>query len=79
MTLEALTPRPRIVACPACRGDSIYSPENTFRPFCSERCKSVDFGTWATERYRLEASPSTSAGVDLEEGSDSIQRDQSAS
>ncbi|RZA17403.1 MAG: DNA gyrase inhibitor YacG, partial [Lysobacteraceae bacterium] len=29
----------RIVRCPACRGDSVFSPANPWRPFCSERCK----------------------------------------
>jgi hypothetical protein len=28
-------------------------PESTFRPFCSERCKLMDLGGWATERYRV--------------------------
>ncbi|HEY0818588.1 MAG TPA: DNA gyrase inhibitor YacG, partial [Rhizobacter sp.] len=45
----------RIVACPTCRGDSVYSPENPYRPFCSERCKNVDFGAWASEGYRVPA------------------------
>jgi len=26
-----------------------------WRPFCSERCKLVDLGAWATERYRVPA------------------------
>jgi endogenous inhibitor of DNA gyrase (YacG/DUF329 family) len=34
----------RIVTCPTCQGDSIYAPENPYRPFCSDRCKTVDFG-----------------------------------
>ena len=24
-----------------------------FRPFCSERCKMIDLGAWATESYRM--------------------------
>jgi uncharacterized protein len=48
----------RIVTCPACKGDSVYGPDNAFRPFCSERCKNVDFGAWASESYRLGAKPS---------------------
>ena len=31
----------RIVRCPTCGGDSVYSPKNEARPFCSVRCKSV--------------------------------------
>jgi uncharacterized protein len=26
---------------------------NSFRPFCSERCKLIDLGNWASERYRV--------------------------
>lgn len=24
---------------------------NPFRPFCSERCRKIDLGTWASEGY----------------------------
>jgi endogenous inhibitor of DNA gyrase (YacG/DUF329 family) len=43
----------RLVRCPGCGGDSRYSAENPWRPFCSERCKNHDFGAWATESYRV--------------------------
>lgn len=43
----------RVVRCPACGGDSLYAPTNPFRPFCSERCKNMDFGAWASERFRV--------------------------
>ena len=46
-------PKPRIVRCPACGGDSIYAPSNLYRPFCSERCKNLDFGAWASESFRV--------------------------
>ena len=49
-------PRPRLVPCPACRQAAVYGPENPSRPFCSLRCKSLDFGAWASEGYRLPAS-----------------------
>ena len=26
---------------------------NEFRPFCSERCKMIDFGAWVDEEYRV--------------------------
>ncbi|MDP3227337.1 MAG: DNA gyrase inhibitor YacG [Acidovorax sp.] len=45
----------RIVTCPCCGGDSIYAPSNTYRPFCSERCKQVDLGAWASEDFRMPA------------------------
>jgi endogenous inhibitor of DNA gyrase (YacG/DUF329 family) len=51
------SPRPRTVVCPHCKGDSLYHPSNVFRPFCSERCKSMDFGAWADEGFRVAADP----------------------
>lgn len=41
-----------VVKCPACGGKSIFSPENAWRPFCSQRCKQIDFGAWASEEFR---------------------------
>ncbi|WP_198970641.1 DNA gyrase inhibitor YacG [Xylophilus sp. ASV27] len=46
-------PGERVVSCPQCRGDSVYAPRNPFRPFCSARCKGVDFGAWASEAFRV--------------------------
>jgi uncharacterized protein len=45
----------RTVACPRCGGPSVFSRENKWRPFCSERCKMIDLGAWATESYRVAA------------------------
>jgi endogenous inhibitor of DNA gyrase (YacG/DUF329 family) len=47
----------RIVRCPTCAGDSVYSQNNPYRPFCSVRCKNNDFSQWASEGYRVESSP----------------------
>ncbi len=43
----------RIVRCPTCGGDSVYSQKNEARPFCSVRCKNVDLGAWANEDFRV--------------------------
>ena len=43
----------KLVACPGCGGDSVYAPTNPFRPFCSERCKNIDLGAWASESFRM--------------------------
>lgn len=48
----------KIVSCPRCKRDSIYAAHNPYRPFCSARCKNLDFGAWASESYRVEATPS---------------------
>ncbi len=53
--------KPRLVSCPNCGGDSVYAPSNPHRPFCSERCKKIDLGAWASESFRVptEAPPDT--------------------
>ena len=38
--------------CPTC-GKPVEGQENPWRPFCSERCKLIDFGRWANEEYRV--------------------------
>jgi endogenous inhibitor of DNA gyrase (YacG/DUF329 family) len=43
----------RLVTCPQCGGDSVFAPSNRYRPFCSERCKNIDLGAWASEAFKL--------------------------
>jgi len=45
--------KPPVVACPQCGKDVVWSTDNPYRPFCSERCKLIDLGQWATENYRI--------------------------
>lgn len=45
----------RQVKCPSCGSTTLYAPTNPWRPFCSARCKGVDFGAWATEQFRAPA------------------------
>jgi endogenous inhibitor of DNA gyrase (YacG/DUF329 family) len=56
----------RIVLCPGCAKPVPWSTENPFRPFCSERCKLIDLGQWATEQYRV-ADTSEPSDVDMSE------------
>lgn len=41
------------ISCPNCGKKGTWQPENKFRPFCSERCKLIDFGDWAAEKHRV--------------------------
>ena len=41
-----------IVKCPHCGKETEFKG-NEFRPFCSERCKLLDFGEWADERFAI--------------------------
>jgi uncharacterized protein len=45
--------KPRLVACPQCGALTPWSHSNPYRPFCSERCKLIDLGQWASEAYRV--------------------------
>jgi len=47
----------RIVNCPQCGNPVEWRPENAYRPFCSQRCKLIDLGAWASEDYRVPTSP----------------------
>ena len=48
-------PAERVVPCPTCRGPAVFGASNRWRPFCGERCRSVDLGAWASERFRVQA------------------------
>jgi endogenous inhibitor of DNA gyrase (YacG/DUF329 family) len=41
------------VPCPRCNAPAPFGPKNKWRPFCSERCKMIDLGLWASEGYRV--------------------------
>jgi hypothetical protein len=45
--------RRRRARCPQCGNAADLTPDNRFRPFCSERCKLIDLGAWAAESYRV--------------------------
>jgi endogenous inhibitor of DNA gyrase (YacG/DUF329 family) len=38
--------------CPTC-GKPVDYKDNPWRPFCSERCKLIDFDKWTSEEYRV--------------------------
>jgi len=72
--MPASPARPRIVSCPTCKGESVFAPENPFRPFCSGRCKNNDFGAWASEAFRVATKASRAEDEPDEPDSDSAQR-----
>lgn len=55
------------IKCPTCGKPETWQLANTFRPFCSERCKLIDLGDWASEKRRIEGEP-TSLENSPEEG-----------
>lgn len=45
--------KPRRVSCPTCHKPVPWDSTSPYRPFCSERCKLIDLGEWASESYRV--------------------------
>lgn len=41
------------VPCPNCKKPTLFTKDNPYRPFCSDRCKLIDLGAWASESYRV--------------------------
>jgi endogenous inhibitor of DNA gyrase (YacG/DUF329 family) len=41
--------------CPTCQKALIGEPTGPHRPFCSERCRSIDLGSWLDGAYRISA------------------------
>lgn len=35
--------------CPICK--KVVALDDPYMPFCSERCKLIDLGNWASEKY----------------------------
>jgi endogenous inhibitor of DNA gyrase (YacG/DUF329 family) len=42
-----------VVSCPTCGKKVEWTTANAFRPFCSDRCKQIDLGAWAEEKYTI--------------------------
>ncbi|MGZ3775538.1 MAG: DNA gyrase inhibitor YacG [Pseudobdellovibrionaceae bacterium] len=57
----------RQVKCPQCGHLTFYTTDNPFRPFCSERCRLIDLGEWASESYRIPVTSSTDNNHDLDD------------
>lgn len=67
----------KMVKCPQCGRLALFSEENPFRPFCSERCKLIDLGEWASGGYSIPVKPESSSDAlsiddlyDEDDGSD---------
>ena len=44
---------PRLVTCPQCARPVEWAATSRWRPFCLQRCKTIDLGAWAAEAYRV--------------------------
>jgi endogenous inhibitor of DNA gyrase (YacG/DUF329 family) len=43
--------------CPTCQRAISWDDAFPFRPFCSERCKMVDFGAWVSGTHAIPGEP----------------------
>jgi uncharacterized protein len=56
--------------CPTCEKQTKLGLSNSYRPFCSKRCKLIDLGQWIDETYSI--SETTIIGSDID--SDFLQK-----
>ncbi len=42
-----------VVDCPTCGRKVEWTEASKYRPFCSDRCKQIDLGSWAEEKYKI--------------------------
>ncbi|UTA48880.1 DNA gyrase inhibitor YacG [Simiduia sp. 21SJ11W-1] len=49
--------KPAALACPVCKTQVLWTEAFPARPFCSERCRLIDLGDWATESHRIAGDP----------------------
>lgn len=57
----------KTVRCPVCGTPVPWTEASRYRPFCSQRCKTIDLGDWAAERHMIEGSSTESADADPRE------------
>jgi endogenous inhibitor of DNA gyrase (YacG/DUF329 family) len=53
--------------CPICKKE--VSLDSPLRPFCSDRCRIIDLGNWASEKYVI-STPIRDADKQAEEEED---------
>ncbi|MBW2186412.1 MAG: DNA gyrase inhibitor YacG [Deltaproteobacteria bacterium] len=49
--------------CPQCKALCQWE-DNRWRPFCSERCRLIDLGSWIDEEYRVAGKKPMEMNVD---------------
>jgi endogenous inhibitor of DNA gyrase (YacG/DUF329 family) len=53
-----------MIKCPICKKPVVLGAADF--PFCSERCRIIDLGNWASEEYRI-SEPATPQSAGSEE------------
>ena len=57
----------KIVHCPQCENEVPWQDEQQWKPFCSERCKLIDLGEWASEGHSIPGESSQIDSIDIDE------------
>ena len=39
--------------CPTCKKIVVWNDDYPYRPFCSDRCRLIDLGEWASENHKI--------------------------
>lgn len=51
--MQTATEKPiKTYPCPQCKKPTTWQ-NNPNKPFCSDRCKLIDLGAWASESYKI--------------------------
>jgi hypothetical protein len=45
------------VKCPQCGKTVTWDKTSLYKPFCSERCRLIDLGEWASEKHAIPGEP----------------------
>lgn len=57
------------ILCPSCGKTDTWQKNNLYRPFCSERCRIIDLGEWASENYKI---PTKDQSVDFSDSENDV-------
>ncbi|WP_111643233.1 DNA gyrase inhibitor YacG [Marinimicrobium alkaliphilum] len=53
--------------CPTCKTTVYWRSDYPYRPFCSERCRLIDLGEWASEGHKIPGKPADWFDPDAEQ------------
>ena len=60
------------MTCVICKKE--IEPGSPYAPFCSDRCRLIDLGNWAAERYCISTPLDPQAADDEESGDNQLER-----
>ena len=55
------------VDCPTCHAEVRWCEDSQWRPFCSARCKGIDLGDWASNRFVIAGAEPTDLTHDVQQ------------